>query len=414
MAAVETVHIGTDAITGMRRFCHARFPDRRMVVVADRNTEAAAGNTVVEALEADGLRVSRILLGGDHIHADEVSLARVLARSPYDSSLFIAAGSGTITDITRYISFRLGMPFISVPTAASVDGYASIGSPLVIEGVKRTHYGQVPLGIFADPSVLSAAPPELTAAGVGDMLGKITSSADWRLGRLLWDEPFDPEIAARSLGAAQICIDNIEQIAARSEAGMVSLMQAVIESGRCMIDFGESRPASGAEHHISHLWEMHGLASGVDTSLHGAQVGVAVTMTAGIYARLRQCGRDDARAAVDGVHYPDRQAQETEIRSAYGAISDTIIGDHEAFLALSPDDQRALAMRAVDRWDEVQAIAADVPEPGFFVDILRRVGGPTTAEELGLRPEHTQTGVRFGHYLRERFTVAKLARLLGL
>ena len=414
MATIETVHIGTDAIIEMRRFCHARFADRRMVVVADRNTDAAVGSSVAEVLEADGFAVTRIVLAGDHIHADEISLARVLARSPSDSSLFIAAGSGTITDITRYISFRLGMPFISVPSAASVDGYASIGSPLVIEGVKRTHYGQVPLGIFADPAVLSAAPAELTAAGVGDILGKITSSADWRLGHLLWDEPFDERIAARSRDAAQICIDNIEAIAARSETGMVRLMESVIESGRCMIDFGESRPASGAEHHISHLWEMHGLASGVETSLHGAQVGVAALLTADIYAQLRQLTRDDARAAVERLSYPDREAQEADIRSAYGAMADTIIRDHEAFLALSPDDQRALAVRALDRWDEVQQIAAEVPTPEFFADILRRVGGPATAEELGLLPEHARVGVRFGHYLRERFTVVKLARLLGL
>ena len=414
MPTIDPIFVGDDAFQRLATYCADSFPDSPITLVADTRTFAAAGENVARVLAAAGRALRTVILRGDNLHADEHGIARVLTASPYGEALFVAVGSGTITDITRYVSFRLGMPFVSVPTAASVDGYTSAGAPLVIEGIKRTHYSQPPLAIFADPAVVKRAPAELTAAGVGDMLGKITAAADWRLGALLWGESYDEAIALRSRAAAQTCIDTIDEIAQHSDDGLRRLMEALVESGLCMLDFGESRPASGAEHHISHLWEMGGLQDGGPQPLHGAQVGVATILVARLYARLRELTRADAGRLLETPQAARRAEQTAEIEAGYGSMAPTIVAEHAGFLEMSADREAALRSTLLERWDDVQAILSSVPEAQLIERLLRRVGGPTTTAELGLSEARARSGFLYGHYLRERFTVAKLAHLLGV
>ena len=107
---------------------------------------------------------------------------QVLVRADRENRTYLAVGSGTITDITRFASHRTKADFISIPTAPSVDGYTSPSASLVIERLKQTVIAQPPIAIFADLPTLCAAPRPMIAAGFGDMLGKYTSLADWQLG----------------------------------------------------------------------------------------------------------------------------------------------------------------------------------------------------------------------------------------
>ena len=211
---------------------------------------------------AQGWDVLTVVLQGDEIGADARSIFQVLLALDRVPRTFIGVGSGTITDVARVISHRTGAEFISLPTAASVDGFTSIGAPMVIDGAKITVNAHGPLAVFGDLPTLCAAPQPLIAAGFGDLLAKLTSIADWELGALLWDEPYDAEIARRSRAAALACAARADAVAAASEDGVRDLFEGLIESGFCMLDFGETRPASGYEHHISHFWEMKLLREG--------------------------------------------------------------------------------------------------------------------------------------------------------
>src|SRR5262249_18028884 len=157
------------------------------------------------ALTAKGKNVAKVILEGDEIITDERYLVQTLIRAPLGACTFLAVGSGTLTDITRFVSHRSGRDFISLPTAPSVDGFTSIGAPLVLNGVKQTIVCQAPIAMFADLDTLCNAPQRLVAAGFGDMIGKITSLADWKLGSLLWNEPFDESIYKRSEAAIESC-----------------------------------------------------------------------------------------------------------------------------------------------------------------------------------------------------------------
>jgi glycerol-1-phosphate dehydrogenase [NAD(P)+] len=327
---------------------------------------------------------------------------------------FVAVGSGTITDITRFVSHRTRGQFISVPTAPSVDGFTSIGAPMIIEGVKKTVYCHAPVAIFADLNTLCAAPQAMIAAGFGDMLGKYTSIADWRLGQLLWDEPYDESIAQRTLAAVQLCADNVEGIGQAQPAAIGALFDALVESGYCMLDFGQSRPASGAEHHYSHFWEMKLLHEGRPAILHGAKVGVATVLVAGLYDRVRSLSRAEVADLLEASNLPNRAEELAIIRRAYGKEADEVSRDQARFLDLSAGEYDALKRRILDNWDAVQAIAAQVPPAAQVARLLDTAGGPSRVEQIGISAEERDMAIADAHYLRDRFTVRKLTRMLDL
>jgi glycerol-1-phosphate dehydrogenase [NAD(P)+] len=246
------------------------------------------------------------------------------------------------------------------------------------------------------------------------MLGKLTSIADWRLGRLLWNEPYDEAIAQRTLAAVQICIDNVDAIGRGEPQAISRLFDALLESGYCMLDFGESRPASGAEHHTSHYWEMKLLREGRPAILHGAKVGVATVMVAQLYDQVRALTREQVADRLEAATWPSRDAEIARIRAAYDDLADNVIADHRAFLELAPEKVEKLKRAILEHWDEIQAIAAQVPPAATVADLLQRAGGPATAAELGLNDAERDLGFDNGHYLRNRFTARKLARILGI
>jgi glycerol-1-phosphate dehydrogenase [NAD(P)+] len=312
------------------------------------------------------------------------------------------------------VSHRTRGQFISVPTAPSVDGFTSIGAPMIIEGVKKTVYCHAPIAIFADLNTLCAAPQAMIAAGFGDMLGKYTSIADWRLGQLLWDEPYDESIALRTLAAVQQCTDNVEGIGRAEPQALGALFDALVESGYCMLDFGQSRPASGAEHHYSHFWEMKLLREGRPAVLHGAKVGVATVLVAGLYDRVRTLSRDQVADLLEASNLPDKAEELEIIGRAYGGEADEVSRDQGRFLDLTEDQYDALKLRILQNWDAVQAIAAQVPPAEEVARLLETAGGPSRVDQIGISKQEKEMAIADAHYLRDRFTVRKLTRVLGV
>ena len=413
MNSIDPIYVGTDAIPRLVQYCRAQGLDR-FALIADANTCGALGERVQAALTRAGGEVTPIVLTGEEVAADEHYLVDVFVRAPLEPCTFLAVGSGTLTDIARFVAHRMGRDFISLPTAPSVDGFPSIGAPLVLAGVKRTILCRPPVAIFADLETLCRAPSRLIAAGFGDMVGKYTSVADWTLGSLLWDEPFDAEIAGRSRAALQSCIDHAEEIRAGGEAGVRDLMAGLVESGLCMLDFGATRPASGAEHHTAHYLEMKLLREGRPAIFHGAKVGVATVHVAELYARIRALSRREMLDRLEAATLPDRGREGATIAEGYGALAEEVSKDHGAFLDLTEAGFEQLKRRIADQWEAIQAIAAKVPPPQQVVAYLRQAGAPTTPETLGLQSGEIELAYRYGHYLRNRFTVVKLSRVLGL
>ncbi len=406
------IYIGDNAVARLADYCD-QHGLRDLVLVVDRNTYAALGRSAEGVLRDRGCDVLTVCLEGDDIIADARYVMQVLWALDRTPRTYVAVGSGTITDIARFVSHRTRADFISLPTAPSVDGFTSIGAPMVVEGVKLTIPCQGPLAVFSDLPTLCAAPRPLIAAGFGDMLAKFTSVADWELGHVLWDEVYDPEIAERMRIAAWSCAQQADAIAAGTEAGVRALMDGLIESGLCMLDFGQTLPASGFEHHISHFLEMKLLWEGRHSILHGIKVGLGVLISARRYDVIRGMTRDEAPASMRPLSLPDREVEERGIRAAFGPIAGQVIAIQQPWYELTAGAFEQMKARIVDRWDDVQRIAASVPAAVDLVGWIGAAGSPVTPAAAGLGDEEVAVAAKWAHNLKYRMTIGRLGQMLG-
>jgi glycerol-1-phosphate dehydrogenase [NAD(P)+] len=361
------------------------------LVVMDLNTREALGELVARELAAGTFvfeRRSGLLAGTDEAEAVQAALPR--------GAMLVAVGSGVITDIVRYAALLAGVDFVSVPTAASMDGYASSGAAMQVEGVKVTYQARPPRAVLADPVVCAAAPAELTRAGIGDLLAKVTARVDWLAAHLLYGEDYRPEIANRVLGPLGIAC-RAAQSALRGEVAPVqALLEGLIESGLAMSQAGSSRPASGCEHHASHYWDLLAARGLRPHASHGLQVGYA-TRFAMALQRFAYGG------GVAGLQDP------------------APIADPPPWMASPVVDQAMEAKRRfVARgfrcaWEDV--LGALRPELARFEEVehgLDAAGIPSSTPWLGIDADMLRDAFRFGSRLRARYTVVDFLEGQGL
>jgi glycerol-1-phosphate dehydrogenase [NAD(P)+] len=196
---------------------------------------------------------------------------------------------------------------------------------------------QLPIAVFADLRTLTEAPLPLIAAGYGDILGKAIALADWQLGHLLWDEPYHAEIAQRMRKTLDACIEVTSEIGQASSGGVEKLMFSLIDSGFCMVDFGNSRPAAGAEHYMSHFLEMKLIQEDRPAVLHGAKVGLCSIWAAELYGRLRSMKQSEAAHRLQMSILPDRAAEAQRIQAVYGPIAGQTAGRAGALPGFVPE-----------------------------------------------------------------------------
>lgn len=288
---------------------------RQVYLLADHNTWRAAGQQTAKMMEAMGLPFhGRIFQTEKPLVPDEYAVGSALAAMEPGDNLILAVGSGTLNDTARILSARTGVPYAIVATAPSMDGFASTVSPLILDGKKITKPAVYPAAILADTSILKDAPMPMLTAGFGDIIGKYTALADWRLSRDLNGEYYCEECAALMARAVEKCAENAGGLRRRDEQAVEYVTEALVLSGIAMGMVGNSRPASGAEHHFAHTWEVDALARGEEHPLHGNSVGVAAVVSASLYELA-------ADLLPQGFQRPDK-ARILQCLEAAGACAD--------------------------------------------------------------------------------------------
>lgn len=253
-------------------------------MLADSYTFKAAAQEAGRLLEGAGIPFHGKLFQTDKpLVPDERTLGEALADLEMEDKLIVAVGSGTLNDTARFLSSRTGVPYMVVCTAPSMDGYASTVCPLILGGQKITKPGVYPQAILADTRILKEAPMPMLTAGFGDIIGKYTALADWRLSQILNGEYYCEECAQLMAHVVEKCAENAAGLKARDEQAVQYVTEALILSGVAMGMVGNSRPASGAEHHFSHFWEVDALRWGQEHPLHGNSVGAAAVVSASLY-----------------------------------------------------------------------------------------------------------------------------------
>ena len=371
---------------------------KNVLLVCDENTRRVCGDRVDELL---GAKVEgRLTYSGEgFLVPNEEAVAEMERYLTDKTDLIIGVGSGVINDLCKYVSFQHGLPYYIVATAPSMDGYASKGAAMLFNSMKITVNAAVPAAIVADTSVIKDAPLEMLQAGYGDIIGKYSCLNDWRLSAAVngeglcpyvYDLVFDTVCAVAGMGKA---------IVSRDEDSIAALMRALIVVGIGMAYMGNSRPASGSEHHLSHYFEVTGLLRNEPYFCHGVDVAYSTYVTAGLRRELLAIDAPEAKPfSVD--------EWEKNIRRVYSVDGNSTAADGiielQNKLGWIYEDKLPVYR---EKWAEIKEILADSPTPDEVVAMLDSVGLSLCEFERVYSEEKREDAIHYAKDLKDRYTV---------
>ena len=237
----------------------------------------AAGVTVLEYQELDTVAIE-----------DIIPLAFAI---PNKAKAVVSIGGGKVIDAGKYAAYLRGIPFISVPTSSSSDGFSSASASLLVGGRRNSVPAKLAYGIVVDTEVISTAPERFIYSGIGDMVAKITSLYDW---------VYEAEHGASVLNdfavmVAKKAVNSFVRTPFKTihdEVFLKELLDSLAMSGIANEIAGSSAPTSGSEHLISHALDKFLEVP----QLHGVQVGIATYLMAKVqdhrYKRINKIFTD--------------------------------------------------------------------------------------------------------------------------
>jgi len=281
---IDRIVYGKDILNQAVELAQKLSPAGKIQIICDGNTYKACGYIIEEQFKEFGLNFITYIFESKHdLIPGNREIGKLLIETPNDISLMIAVGSGVINDITRQVSFKMKIPYFVVCTAASMDGYASVTSSLIIEDKKSTIDGQLPCAILADENVLKHAPDKMLKAGFGDVIGKITGLIDWKLSVAVTGEHICPFIISMVECAVAKCIASADGIINKENDAVANVFEALTIAGVTMGLYKNTRPASGAEHHLAHYWDLKAIENNEEHALHGESVGIGTVVICRLY-----------------------------------------------------------------------------------------------------------------------------------
>lgn len=390
---------------------------KRPYLISDTHTYEIAGRRAEEALrKADISFTAHVLKSPDKgdLAADEHALGSIAMANDKEADIIISIGTGTINDLGRYFSYITGRPFLLIATAPSMDGLVSGVAPLIFHNMKVTFPAQEPLALICDADIMAAAPLKMLAAGAADILGKYNCLLDWKLSNIVNDEYYCDTIA----GIMRTAVDQTMECASglsSHDGGAVSVLtQALVLSGIAMDFSGNSRPASGAEHHQSHYWEMQFLFDGTAAVLHGTKVGIGTVLMLELYNWLSEMEKPDFSRIRENISCrPSMENWEKEMRRCYRDGAEGIIALEKKSKKNDPQGLLKRLFVIEEKWDEIQALAKTAPKASEIYNVLEKMGAARIPADVGICREYVYDSIRYGKELRDRYTILQLLWDIG-
>jgi glycerol-1-phosphate dehydrogenase [NAD(P)+] len=381
---------------------------QRPVLVADIRTWGVCGRQAEKTLREAGIGVTRVLVP-DRPHAgpvcDDVTVQPLVRQlRGVQPDLLVAVGSGVINDLSKWAAFQLGIPYMVVATAASMNGYSSANVAPTVGGVKVLFEARAPVAVLAEPRIIEQAPPEMTAAGFGDTIAKQQSGTDWVMNHFLSDEYYCPFCAGIVADLEPLYLDHPEDIRDRRHEAIQGLFEALFWTGMAMTLVGTSVPASGGEHLFSHTLDMIAEVRGETHDLHGRQVGLGTLLSAALFQRILALDSPafcPVPVAIDAGFWSS-PAVVAAVAEQYGAKK----------ARLEPIVRK---ISGHDAWDQLRTrLAAETQSPETIRAWLQRAGAAVSVADIGCSRERVKSAILHMHEIRKRFTVVDLAWLTGI
>ncbi len=365
----------------------------RILLVADENTYTAAGETAARVLEGKNV-TKKIFPGRPLLIPNEDAIAAVMGEVR-GTDVILGVGSGVIQDLCKYVSYNERIPYYIVATAPSMDGYASAGAAMITDGMKVTYPAGLPEGIIADVNILKDAPLEMIKAGYGDIIGKYSALSDWRLASAVLGEYFCEYVYGLTHSMLKATEPLAKKLLDRDSVGIKTLTEALIGVGIAMSFAGNSRPASGSEHHLSHFFEITGIVKGEEYLPHGIDVIYSSVITARVREKLLSLPSFEKR----GTQTEEERLE--EIKRVYADVADGCIALQEK-LGTYKTDRAALYVK---NEDDIRRALAECPSADAIESLVCEIGLSSDDFYKTYGRKKIADAVRYAKDLKDRYTV---------
>ncbi|MHA7110185.1 sn-glycerol-1-phosphate dehydrogenase [Sunxiuqinia elliptica] len=392
------------------------FDGRKAVVVCDQTTWKIAGEKVFECLKKEGMtEVEPFVYDEPKPYAEFGNVEKLEASLTKHDAIPVAVGSGTLNDLTKLAAARADRPYMCVATAASMDGYTAFGASITFQGAKQTFSCPAPQAVLADVEIIRQAPSLMTASGYADLFAKVTAGADWIIADALEVEPIDPR-------AWSIVQDGLKEALADPEGAkngeltaITPLVEGLILGGFAMQWSQTSRPASGAEHQFSHLWNMEHHTHERETPSHGFQVGIATLAVTRLYEKMLQTPLDLLDVEACCKQWNEWTEWEQKIKEKFentDFLETALTQTQNKYI-----DKDALSdqlQKLKTNWPVLKARLTEQLVPSEEVKKrLLAVGAPVKPEQIGISRKRMKDSFIRASHIRSRFTILDIAVRTG-
>lgn len=391
-----------------------QYSAKKVFLVADKNTYAAAGKTVAEIVEKENVKIVKCIFAEDALEPDEHSVGRAIMYYEADCDVVIGVGSGVINDISKIVANVSGKSYIIVATAPSMDGYASATSSMTRDGLKISLNSKCADVILGDLDVLCNAPLKMMASGLGDMLAKYVSICEWRIANLITGEYYCEDIAQLVREALKRCTDNADGLLKRDKEAVKAVFEGLVIGGVAMAYAGVSRPASGVEHYFSHVWDMRGVEFGIPVDFHGIQCAMATYQAVKLYELVKNQKPDYEKASAYVAAF-DQAAWEQTLREFLGKSSEAMIALEKKEGKYRKDTHPARFQIIANNWDAIlQIMDEELPSSEEIARVLDTIGISKDLSAIGVDTECARTTFKATKDIRDKYVLSRLAWDLGI
>lgn len=387
---IEYVFIENGAIKRLSEL----YPDcKNILIAADENTFAAAGEKVLSALY--NRHVKQVIFSGKNVLIPDEKAIEEVNNNIDGVELIVGIGSGVMQDLCKYVSFFSGIPYLIVATAPSMDGYASDGAAMILKGMKETVKAGLPRAIIADTEVLKNAPLEMIKAGYGDIIGKYSALCDWKLSRTVNGEYFCQYIYDTTYKMIENTLNTAKGLLERDEESVKALMEALTVVGIMMSFAGSSRPASGSEHHLSHFFEIVGIVNSENYFPHGIDVAYSTVVTAQIRENILKSDFPEKIFRLSDEEYSEK------MRGIYKSVAEGCIALQKKVGNYTTN--RIAIYKSKEK--EIREILSETPSSEEITKMLELAEFDMTEFYNEYGKEKIEKAVFYAKDLKDRYTV---------
>ena len=393
--SIRDIQIGSGMVHKVGEVLKKNSFPKQILLVADRNTLKAADGILeslqdfsVEQYIYDNLRVA------DMKHVQQLE-ALVQGR---DVGI-LSVGTGSVNDPCRLAAARQNKMLCIFGTAPSMDGFASYSSPLVENGFKASYPAKSPEVVIGDTKILANAPNELKSAGFGDMISKYVALIDWQVSTLITGELYCEKVAGLTRLAVDELMEMADKVTEKDEETAGKIMEALLKTGIGMSFTQNSRPASGAEHIISHVIECIELQDGIVPNYHGDDVGVGTLETLKFYNELAQ--KTQIETCKEDVDWD-------AIYGFYGTMAEDVRKLNEPDNIIDLVDPETLRQK----WSQIVEIIRSVPSYEECKAAMEKAGCKITVADIGKDEKFFRDCMYYSPFMRRRMTLLRMKHMI--